>query len=138
MSDLRPVWPDAPRYGPDLPLPRHRYLPGVNERPTTSESGFLRGIDLFHAGFLWESHEAWEEIWKESTDAVDRDFLQGLIQLAAALLKKHVGNERGARVLTQRSRERLERVPAHCRGVDVAPQRAGSPPFRWFGAMVAG
>ena len=42
-----------------------------------------RGVELFNAHEFWHAHEAWEELWlEESGDA--KQFLQGLIQLAAA------------------------------------------------------
>ena len=44
---------------------------------------FELGISLFNAGQFWESHEAWEQIWRRHT-ASCRIFFQGLIQLSAA------------------------------------------------------
>ncbi|MFQ5677410.1 MAG: DUF309 domain-containing protein [bacterium] len=45
---------------------------------------FERGIVLFNSGKYWESHEAWEEVWKRHPEN-SRIFFQGLIQVAAAL-----------------------------------------------------
>lgn len=45
---------------------------------------FLAGIELFNRGRFFESHEAWEEIWR-STTPEPRDLFQGLIQVAAAM-----------------------------------------------------
>ncbi len=42
------------------------------------------GIFLFNSGRFWESHEAWEEVWKRHADD-NRIFFQGLIQVAAGL-----------------------------------------------------
>jgi hypothetical protein len=140
---LRPVWPDAPRYGPDEPFPPYRYVPGtdLHPHPVRDAAGhshgvesaprpddFRRGVDLYHAGFMWEAHEAWEGLWKQSDDPVRRDFLQGLIQLAAAQIKAHVGNTRGAAILRARARERLARVAeTHERyeGLELAPVLEG-------------
>jgi len=41
------------------------------------------GVALFNAGEYWESHEAWEKIWKRHAEPW-RYFVQGLIQAAAA------------------------------------------------------
>ena len=127
MRELQPIWPDAPRYGPDLPFPPYRFVSGLHPHPVRDPEGhsygkeevdllpddaFARGIDLYHAGYLWEAHEAWEGLWKASKDPVQKDFLQGLIQLAASLLKRHVGEERGAHRLAEAARERLARVAA--------------------------
>jgi len=42
------------------------------------------GIGLFNEGRFFESHEVWESLYLE-TDAKHRPFLEGLVQLAAAL-----------------------------------------------------
>ena len=44
---------------------------------------FIRGIAHFNAREFWDAHEAWEEIWLAAESDVDQ-FLQGLIQIAAA------------------------------------------------------
>jgi len=131
-----PIWPDAPRYGPQGPLPSTAVVPGRTPRPPElpplpPEQAFPRGIDLYHAGFLWEAHEQWESVWRASSDPVQRDFLQGLVQIAASVLKARSGNARGAAKLARRAREHLARVDRdRCFGVAVAPLRAfdGEPP----------
>ena len=45
---------------------------------------FNKGIVLFNSGKYWESHEAWEEVWKRHPEN-SRIFFQGLIQVAAGL-----------------------------------------------------
>lgn len=45
---------------------------------------FRRGMVLFNEGKFWESHEAWEEVWKRHPEN-SRLFFQGLIQVAAGL-----------------------------------------------------
>lgn len=114
MDDLKPIWADAPRRCPELVLPAERFIPGHRPRPTESHAGFDAGVDLYHQGYLWEAHEAWESEFK----GPDREFIQGLIQLAAMLLKSHVGSEAGVRKLYAKSRANLARVP-ECRGIDA-------------------
>ena len=41
-----------------------------------------KGIELYNSGAFWESHEAWEVVWRRYPDDW-RLFLQGLIQMAA-------------------------------------------------------
>src|ERR1043166_1396178 len=43
------------------------------------------GITLFNARRFFESHEAWEQFYQDTTEEVNKGFLEGLIQLAAAL-----------------------------------------------------
>ena len=114
------------------PLPPYAFVPGKNPHPTRDPRGhsygrdepavhlpperwhedgdYLYGIDLYEARYFWEAHEAWEGIWKASPDADQRDFLQGLIQLAASRLKDRLGGERGRRTLLAAARSRLARV----------------------------
>jgi len=139
-----PVWKDAPRVGPDRPFPSYAFLPnrgmphpirdqdghshGVEEEVVSlpperwrEDEAYLRGIDLYHAGYLWEAHEAWEGIWKASTDDAQRAYLRALIQIAAALIQARLDNPRGVAKLLERAAEGLDRVKtARCMGVDTA------------------
>jgi hypothetical protein len=105
-------------------------VPGTTPRPAEAaplppDEALLRGIDLYHAGYLWEAHEQWESVWRASGDAVERDLLQALVQVAAALLKLREGNARGAGKLAARAKARLARVPGErCMGIALAPLRA--------------
>ena len=73
-------------------------------------------VDHFNAGDFFESHEFWEDMWHEEAPR-ERDFVQGLIQVAAGLVHFQRGNLRGAITLTERGVARLERYPQRHRGV---------------------
>lgn len=120
------------------PFPVYRYVPGLHPHPTRDPAGhsyqrrptlnrhapwrpqdwrtledWLYGVDLFNHFFFWEAHEAWEGLWA----AVPRQtppslMLQGLIQIAAALLKMHVRALAGARALSTEGLEKLRRAAA--------------------------
>ena len=67
-----------------------------------AHSEFQWAVQLFNAGYYWESHEAWESLWHAAgRKGAIADFLKGLIKLAAAgvKLREHnlVGVERHAR-----------------------------------------
>lgn len=69
---------------------------------------WLLGVDLFNAFFFWEAHESWESLWAAKPRAsVPARMLQGLIQIAAALLKIHLGSVPGA---TSLSRDGLDKM----------------------------
>lgn len=132
MRELEILWQDAPRYGSAAPFPHTRFIPGLHPHPRRDPRGslygvaayapgrpaeewrqdhsYLRGVDLYHAGYLWESHEAWEACFDAAHDFVQRDGLQALIQLAAALLQEHRGFVHGAARLARSSARRWERV----------------------------
>lgn len=135
-----PAWP---RYLPNLELPPYRHLPGQTPHPHTHPLGhrfalsgadlpltdenwpthraYLAGVDLYNRAFWWEAHEAWEGPWGISAPECRRH-LQGLVQLAAALIKWRQGNRRGMEKLARSSRALLEAVAAehpHHLGMDL-------------------
>lgn len=81
---------------------------------------FFRGIAHFNAGEFWHAHEAWEELWLESESRLV-EFLQGLIQLAAAYHHAKRGTLRGAVRLFDASLAKLDAFPAGYCHVDRAP-----------------
>jgi hypothetical protein len=68
----------------------------VVEFPMTDEDrrDMARGVELFNRRAFWESHEAWEQIWRRHAEP-SRVFLQALIQLAAAYHQLHRGIHHG-------------------------------------------
>ncbi len=82
---------------------------------------FLYGVDLFNYGYYWEAHAAWERLWtvapRSERAAV---FLQGLIQVSAALVKWRAGATGGARRLGAKGLAKLRGQGSEgYRGVDV-------------------
>jgi len=152
MSDPAPVntsWP--PRYT-QRPLPPYRYIPfqGSATRPhPRNEPGghsydadeeyvaeftpenwagcepYLYGADLFNHGYWWEAHEAWESVWLAAGGRETRCglFVQGLIQLSAAQLKRETGIQRGAQSLTAAACEKLATAEGIYLGIEVAKLR---------------
>jgi hypothetical protein len=82
------------------------------------------GIAIYNAGEYLAAHDAWEEPWLELSDGPDRRFLQGLIQLTAAVYHANNRNWIGAKKLADSAGEYLADLPAEYRGVDLAPIRA--------------
>lgn len=155
-SDASRLDEAPPRYS-ERPLPLQRYLPGRTPRPRIPETAgaeaaarfegaspwsgdaFLHGVDLWNHRYFWEAHETWEDPWRAAgREAPLGLFLQGLILLAAAALKREIGAEPAARRLAARGARRLAeaelRPPfdahAFAREVEawVAGQR-GAPPL---------
>jgi hypothetical protein len=127
----------APRYS-RRPFPAYRYVPGLHPHPNRDPSGhsyqprptpsrhapwrvddwrtlddWLYGVDLFNHFYFWEAHEAWEGLWAATgREAAPALMLQGLIQIAAALLKTHMGVVAGARTLSSEGLDKLRRAAA--------------------------
>jgi hypothetical protein len=74
-------------------LPRGRTEP---LDPAEAERVFRRGIAMFNGVRYWHAHEEWETLWRAAPEK-ERDFYQGLIQVAAGLLHLQRRNLRGAR-----------------------------------------
>lgn len=86
--------------------------------PVEADRLFRRGVALFNGVRYWHAHEAWETLWRAAPDE-ERDFYQGLIQVAAGLLHLQRRNLRGARNKLAEGLAKLEQYqPAH-RGVFV-------------------
>jgi predicted metal-dependent hydrolase len=136
------------RYAPQRAFPAYAYLPGRDPHPTGDPRGhsfsehaeppaayfaparwrenvdYLFGVDLYNHGYLWEAHEAWEGLWHSAKhDALQAEFLQGLIQCTAAALKVPMKQPEGLAKLSARALPRLERVAResspHFMGLDV-------------------
>lgn len=132
-----------PRRYSALPLPAYRYVPGRTPHPTRDRRGhsfgreeavellepehwrrcesYLFGIDLLNRGYWWEAHESLEGLWRGAgRESEPGRLLQGLILVAAALLKHSMGAEEAARHLAARGCEKLRRAPDGLLGVDGA------------------
>ena len=77
---------------------------------------FLAGVEHFNAHEFWEAHEAWETLWLAAESDLGQ-YLQGLIQLAAAYHHVKRGTLRGGVRLFDAALRRLEAFPDPCCGV---------------------
>ena len=86
---------------------------------------FLEGLDRFNARRFWDAHESWETLWLQSTSEV-KQFLQGLIQVAAAYHHIQRGTLRGVPRLVDAGLRRLAMFPPGFNGVDRAAAEAAA------------
>ncbi|MCE9638268.1 MAG: DUF309 domain-containing protein [Planctomycetes bacterium] len=149
MPVIAPLWPDAPRLAPAVALPSYRFVPDETPHPRRDPRGhshgapmpapglppdawrsdvsYLLGIDLYHQGYLWEAHEAWEAGFFAARDRPEhRRFLQALVQIAAASLQARRGRGAGVRLLVGAATAKLAALTSKlgrgerfC-GIDVA------------------
>jgi hypothetical protein len=125
-----PAWP---RYS-KRPFPPYRFIPGLNPHPRRDPKGhaygipevppprmapgqwrenevYVHGIDLYNFAYWWECHEELEGLWHlTGHEGVEAQFLQGIIQVAAANLKRHMEQLEGARRLGREAIQRLASV----------------------------
>lgn len=108
--------PHTPPLSPDWPADPAAWCESLD---------YLWGIDLFNAGFTWESHEALEVAWKQLKARAEREpenkavfaacrAVQVIIQIAAARLKHEIGNAEGVKtILTRASGQVIMIAPPH-------------------------
>ena len=70
------------------------------------EELFFSGLHTFNTGSYFDAHEIWEDLWSEYY-LKDRDFIQGLIQLAVCFVHLQNNNITGARSLLNKSIKKL-------------------------------
>jgi hypothetical protein len=82
----------------------------------------LAGIEQFNAGYFFEAHETWEELWLQSPWPI-RQFLQGIIQIAAGFVHLMRREYPGTVGLLGAGVAKLEEFTARYQGVDIARLR---------------
>ena len=88
---------------------------------------YLYGVDLYNYAYWWECHEVFEGLWHAvGHDTEQGNFFQALIQLAAANLKRFLGNETAAQNLLRSAESRFQKLPSRYAGVCVSELLAGS------------
>jgi len=106
-------------------LPTHAYIPGQNDRHAEDAFDSIRqsavqgleadqlaqsdawkaGLAFLDAGYFWEAHEVLEPVWMVlPKGGVERQFVQGLIQLANGRLKMLMGRPKAALRLVGQAR----------------------------------
>lgn len=132
----------VPRYSKRA-FPPYRFVPGRAPHPRRDPKGhaygtpepkpepvppekwrecetYLYGIDLFNAGYWWECHEELEALWHAvGHETPQGQFLQGIIQVAAAHLQLFMGSEKTAQGLAEKGLARLKDLPPTYMGVAV-------------------
>ncbi len=77
---------------------------------------FLTAVDEFNRGLFYEAHETLEQLWLED-HGPERDFHQGIIQVAAGYFKWEQEVPRGAVKLLRSAIRKLEPYRPVCLGI---------------------
>lgn len=85
----------------------------------TSEELFADGVSLFNEEEFFECHEVLEALWNREEEP-NRQFTQGLIQIAVAIYHLLRGNEIGALKLLPRGLGRIANFKPTYRSIDTA------------------
>ncbi|MDR9405068.1 MAG: DUF309 domain-containing protein [Halothece sp. Uz-M2-17] len=82
-------------------------------------SGFWQGIAEFNQQQFYACHDTFEELWMEA-EIFDRDFYQGLLQVAVGCYHLSNSNWRGAVILLGEGMGRLEKYEPIYYQIDVS------------------
>ena len=93
---------------------------------------YCQAVSLFNDGTFFEAHEAWEDLWRVAVPP-EKQFLQGLIQLAVAFHHHSKGNLAGARSLLDRGYKNLSGYPDDFGGIELVQLRESV--SRWRRAL---
>lgn len=97
--------PQGHSFAPAAALHPH---PGWEAGDWRTLDDWLAGVDRFNHFYFWEAHESWEGLWATAPrESVPARSIQGLIQIAGALLKIHMGSLPGAAALSREGIEKL-------------------------------
>jgi len=99
--------------------------------PQQAMALFQKGLEQFNHGEFFESHESWELIWLPAPEP-DKTFLQGIVQVAAALHHYQRDNLSGARSLLRRGLAKIEQFPADYRGLRLEELRSNVRAWQTF------
>lgn len=99
----------------------------VLARAALDVEGFRLGFDLFAAGREWDAHEVWEELWKERRGSDAGALLRGLIQWAAAGVKRRAERPKGARQLVDKALATWGDLPGRMVFDGLPPRAAPAP-----------
>jgi predicted metal-dependent hydrolase len=109
-----------PRDALGRPLPRDAAGEFVEEAlPSDPDELLALGIAHFDAGRFFQAHEAWEAAWHPAPEP-ERDFWQGITQIAVGFTHYQRGNPVGAATLLARGAAKLERYEDGAHGFPVA------------------
>ena len=79
---------------------------------------YLKAIEEFNRGLFYEAHETLEDLWLED-NGPEREFYQGIIQVAAGYFKWEQEVPQGALKLLRSAIRKLEPYRPVCLGVHV-------------------
>ena len=140
--------PHSPHRYTDRPFPPYRFVPGKAPHPTRDPKGhsynrqaeeltsfdardwhacdeYLYGIDLFNHGYWWEAHEALEAVWIAAGRRTETGlFIQGLIQISVAHLKRFQGFHDVATRIALGGLDKMRGIDGIYLGIEVRSFRA--------------
>lgn len=80
---------------------------------------FALGLKQFNEGQYFECHETWEAYWKPLEAGLEKNLVQGLIQVSVAYYHWHKGNVKGALRLIDRALPRITEALPVFMGLDL-------------------
>ena len=95
----------------------HRLPIAMNDLKTI-ETLFEEGKSKYLKGEYFDAHEIWEDLWSDYY-LIDRQLIQGLIQLCVSLVHLGNGNLKGAKSLLKKSIEKFSQFEKTDRSINL-------------------
>lgn len=92
----------------------------VELRDIIRDGEFLEGVRLFNAGYHWEAHEKWEDVWR-GHEGNAKSFLQAFVQLAAGYSFIRLSKPTSAKYLFEKSLEKFQEFENISCGIELHP-----------------
>ncbi len=105
----------------------HKHIPQIPEDSNSfsihtwqKSNRYLYAIDLFNFGYYWEVHEVLEKIWLEiGKTSMTGIFIQGIIQLSVAMVKKIELNSNGVARMRAKAIPKLQTQNGIYLGIEI-------------------
>jgi len=107
------------RTGRPLPYGTTGVLTTDDVAPASIAQAIALGCRRWEERRYFEAHELLELAWKDAVASQDRDFWQGVIQVAVAGVHLQRGNAVGAKALLERAARRIVDAPGDWQGLDI-------------------
>ncbi len=79
---------------------------------------FQKALTLFNSGDWYSAHDVFEELWFE-TYGLERNVIQGILQIAVAQIHLESGNKNGATILFGEALGRLKQIGVSSLEIDL-------------------
>lgn len=83
-----------------------------------SKRHLQHAVELFNRGEFYQAHEGFEKLWR-SAEGDERQFFQGLVQVAVAFHFRTQGNFAGALGMLDLATRNLARYAGECHGLKL-------------------
>ncbi|MGI0021080.1 MAG: DUF309 domain-containing protein [Nitrososphaera sp.] len=91
----------------------------IVDRHMEKDQAIRHAIELFNEEKYWGTHEALEMVWKATPAGEERNLINGIILVAAALVHSQKDEQEICRSILRRAKKKLEKAAGTYHGIDM-------------------